>query len=92
MPELDERGWPEEALGEGEGGLQAYAFRLCLTDRPANRLEWEVPEDYDPNEREVLRRYLRAAGDRLEAGDLLGLVRDQLPNGKCDVNSIGRSR
>ncbi len=88
-PDLDERGWPEEALGEGDGGLQAYGFRLCLTHRPENRLEWPEPEGYDPGELEVLRRYLHAAGDRLEAGDLLGLVPDLLPNGKCDVNSIG---
>ena len=32
-PELDERGWPAERLGEGDGGLQAYGFRVCLTDR-----------------------------------------------------------
>ena len=88
-PELDDRGWPFERLGEGDGGLQAYAFRVCLTDRPENRLPIEPPADYDPGAFELLRRYLATAGDRLAAGDLLGLVPDLLPNGKCDVNSIG---
>ncbi len=88
-PELDERGWPSDRLGEGDGGLQAYGFRVCLTDRPGNRLPLDPPEDYDPAEFELLRRYLHAAGDRIGAGDLLGLNRDLLPNGKCDVNSIG---
>jgi FAD dependent oxidoreductase len=86
-PELDERGWPADRLGEGDGGLQAYGFRVCLTDRPANRVPFEEPEGYDPAEFELLHRYLVACEP--EAEDLLGLVPDLLPNGKCDVNSIG---
>ena len=88
-PELDERGWPEDGLGEGDGGLQAYGFRVCLTDRADNRLPLEEPPGYDPAAFELLRRYLEAGGERIQAGDLLGLVPDLLPNGKCDVNSIG---
>jgi hypothetical protein len=84
-PELDEHGWPAERLGEGDGGLQAYAFRVCLTDRPENQLPLEPPDDYDPAEFELLRRYLEA----VPGGAVLGLVHDLLPNGKCDVNSIG---
>ena len=87
--ELDERGWPLERLGEGDGGLQAYGFRVCLTDRPQNRLPLSAPEGYDPGEFELLARYLAAAGEGLRPGDLLGLVPDLLPGGKCDVNSIG---
>jgi hypothetical protein len=87
QPELDERGWPCDRLGEGDGGLQAYGFRVCLTDRPGNRLPFEQPDEYDPSEFELLRRYLAAV--EVEAHDLLGLVPDLLPNGKCDVNSIG---
>ncbi|MBA2361186.1 MAG: FAD-dependent oxidoreductase, partial [Actinobacteria bacterium] len=88
-PEQDERGWPVESLGEGDGGLQAYGYRVCLTDREENRLPLAPPPDYDPALFEVLRRYLAAEGESLEARDLLGLVEDLLPNGKCDVNSIG---
>ncbi len=86
-PELDGRGWPADRLGEGDGGIQAFQFRLCLTDRPENRLPLEEPLGYDPGEFELLRRYLDAVC--VEARDLLGLVDDLLPNGKCDVNSIG---
>jgi FAD dependent oxidoreductase len=88
-PELDERGWPREGLGEGDGGLQAYAFRVCLTNRPENRREFEPPPGYDPSRFELLERYLAAMGERVRAHDLVGLVPDLLPNGKCDVNSIG---
>jgi hypothetical protein len=83
-PELDERGWPLDDVGESDGGLQAYAFRVCLKQGGA---PFEAPADYDPQEFELLRRYLDAV--RVEARDLLGLVPDLLPNGKCDVNSIG---
>jgi hypothetical protein len=86
-PELDGRGWPADRLGEADGGLQAYGFRLCLTDRPENRLPWEEPPGYDPGRFELLRRYLHAV--EVCAADLIGLVPDLLPNGKCDVNSIG---
>jgi len=86
-PELDEHGRPTERLGEGDGGLQAYGFRVCLTNRPENRLPLEPPDGYDGDEFELLRRLLAAAP--LEARELLGLVTDLLPNGKCDVNSIG---
>lgn len=88
-PALDDRGWPLDDLGAGDGGLQAYAFRVCLTDRPDNRLPLQEPPGYDPSELELLRRLLLAMGERLEARDLLGLVPDLLPGGKCDVNSIG---
>jgi hypothetical protein len=74
---------PEERLGEGDGGLMAFGFRICLTDR--DPIPFEEPEGYDPAEFELLDRYRAARPD----APLLGLVHDLLPNGKCDVNSIG---
>ena len=84
-PTLDEHGWPQEALGEGDEGLQAYGFRLCLTDRPENRLPLEPPPDYDPGEFALLDRYL----DLVPDAPVGGFAPDLLPHGKCDVNSIG---
>ncbi|HZP73565.1 MAG TPA: FAD-dependent oxidoreductase [Gaiellaceae bacterium] len=85
-PELDAHGWPVEAIGDGDGGLQAYAFRVCLT-RSAERIPFAEPDGYDELEFELLDRLLAAVP--YELPDLLGLVPDLLPNGKCDVNSIG---
>lgn len=82
-PELDEHGWPSERLGAGDGALQAYAFRVCLTNREPRPLP--EPEAYDPAEFELLDRYRSAVPD----AELIGLVPDLLPNGKCDVNSVG---
>ncbi|HEX3806502.1 MAG TPA: FAD-dependent oxidoreductase [Gaiellaceae bacterium] len=86
-PDLDAQGWPIDAVGEGDGGLQAYGFRVCLTDRDENRIPFAEPDGYDRAEFELLARLLAAVP--YEAGDLLGLVADLLPNRKCDVNSIG---
>ena len=83
---------PQEELvpvGAGDGRIQAYCFRLCLTDRPDNRLPITRPDDYDPARYELLRRYLEA----IEAGrggplrGPLGLGR--IPNDKTDANSSG---
>lgn len=83
-PELDGHGWPEERLGQGDGGLQAFAYRVCLT-HDEERLPFEPPVGYDEGEFELLRRYLDATDDRKP----LGLVPDLLPGAKCDVNSVG---
>ena len=74
---------PEERLGEGDGALMAYQFRVCLTDR--DPVPFEEPDGYDPAEFALLDRYREAR----PGAQLMGLVRDLLPNGKCDVNSIG---
>ena len=74
---------PEERLGDGDGALMAYQFRVCLTDR--DPIPFEEPDAYDPAEFELLDRYREAK----PGAQLLGLVKDLLPNGKCDVNSIG---
>ncbi|HZQ81498.1 MAG TPA: FAD-dependent oxidoreductase [Gaiellaceae bacterium] len=85
-PELDAYGWPVDAIGEGDGGLQAYGFRVCLT-KSAERIPFSEPPGYDETEFEVLDRLLAAT--RYELPELLGLVPDLLPNQKCDINSIG---
>jgi hypothetical protein len=74
--------------GAADHGVQAYCFRLCLTDRPDNRLPFPSPEQYDPSQFELLKRYLAATEPRLKAGTLMSLT-GRLPNDKIDVNSIG---
>jgi hypothetical protein len=79
---------PQEKLvstGAGDGKFQAYCFRLCLTDEPANRVAITAPGDYRAEDYELLRRYLTAGGDKVASP--LGIAR--LPNGKADMNSNG---
>jgi hypothetical protein len=70
-------------VGEGDGRLMAYQYRVCLTQR--DPIPFAEPDGYDPREFALLDRYREAKPD----APLLGLVPDLLPNGKCDVNSIG---
>lgn len=74
--------------GEGDGGVQSYCFRLCLTDRPDNRVPFPRPDDYDPGRYELLRRFLVATAPGLHV-DRMFSVRGRLPNNKADANSIG---
>ncbi|MFS0723429.1 FAD-dependent oxidoreductase [Paenibacillus sp. 1P07SE] len=42
--------------GDGDTKVQAYNFRMCLTNNPDNRLEIEKPEGYDEADYEILFR------------------------------------
>ena len=64
--------------------MQAYCFRMCLTDVPENRVPFAKPEGYDPAQYELLpARTSRPAGD-----DVFGKF-DPIPNRKTDTNNHG---
>ena len=69
--------------GDGDHRLQAYCFRMCLTDHPENRLAIYRPEDYDSSQYELLRRVF-AEGWREVFNKF-----DPIPNHKTDVNNHG---
>lgn len=68
---------------EGDKKVQAYNFRLCLTNNDKNRIPFTKPEGYDSTQYEVLGR-LFAAGwsDAFQKFD-------KIPNYKTDVNNHG---
>ena len=70
-------------IGEGDGGVQAYCFRMIATDEPDNMAPWTKPENYDPSVFELLRRYYQANPN---GPSPLGFVKN-LPNNKGDINS-----
>ena len=49
---------PLAAPGTGDDKVQAYNFRMCLTQAP-DRRPFPKPEGYDPRDYELLARYLR---------------------------------
>jgi len=69
--------------GEGDHRVQAYCFRMCLTDVPENRIPFPKPAGYDPKQYELLAR-IYAAGWKETFGKF-----DPLPNGKTDTNNHG---
>lgn len=71
------------AFGEADQRVQAYCFRMCLTNVPENRVPFTAPEGYDPKQYEVLARAY-AAGWK-ETFDKFDLI----PNGKTDTNNHG---
>jgi hypothetical protein len=72
--------------GKGDRKVQAYNFRLCMTDRKDNLVPWPKPANYDPARFELLARYLKARPDT-KMGQLMHPVR--MPNGKTDTNNNG---
>src|SRR5690606_29113867 len=42
--------------GKGDKKVQAYCFRMCLTDHPENKIPFEKPDDYDEKNFELLFR------------------------------------
>lgn len=44
-------------IGAGDHRIQAYCFRMCLTDDPTNRLPFPYPPHYDPRWYVLLERY-----------------------------------
>ncbi len=77
---------PAGATGQGDRKVQAYNFRLCLTDRESNRLPYPKPEGYDPAKYELLKRYL-AANPELPMGKVMNP--SPMPEAKTDVNNNG---
>lgn len=69
--------------GSGDHRIQAYNFRMCLTDRADIRSPFPCPMGYDPEQYELLARYLRTG-----VWDTLGLS-IRMPNGKTDTNNCG---
>lgn len=69
--------------GTADGKIQAYTYRMCLTDVPANRVPFPKPAGYDASQYILLQRYMDA-GHR----DYFRKF-DRIPNGKTDTNNFG---
>jgi hypothetical protein len=89
LPEIDPG--PLAAAGSGDKKVQAYNFRLILTDDPADRLPFPRPPGYDRSRFALLERYLSEFPQymRREPGlhDLTNPV--MIPNHKADFNNNG---
>jgi hypothetical protein len=69
--------------GEGDDKIQAYCFRMCLSNHPENRVSFPKPDNYDPKQYELLAR-LYAKGWDSTFGKF-----DPIPNRKTDTNNHG---
>lgn len=74
---------PPGEYGAADNKLQAYCFRMCLTDLAENRVPFPKPAGYDPKQYELLLRVFNA-GWRETFQKF-----DRIPNRKTDTNNHG---
>jgi hypothetical protein len=67
----------------GDKKVQAYCFRLCMSDHPGNRVPFPKPENYNPANYELVARVL-------DTGWMDWFAKfDRVPNRKTDTNNHG---
>ncbi|HEY9486932.1 MAG TPA: FAD-dependent oxidoreductase, partial [Chryseosolibacter sp.] len=81
LPEISSE--PPGEYGSGDKKLQAYCFRLCMSNHPDNRVPFPKPDGYEAKRYEVLKRLFNA-GWR----DVFSKF-DAIPNRKTDTNNHG---
>jgi len=89
LPEITPRS--KDPVGAADKRVQAYNFRLCMTQNAANRIPWSKPAGYAASRYELLARYLpaleKALGRPLGINDVMKA--DIVQNGKTDTNNNG---
>lgn len=69
--------------GAGDDKIQAYCFRMCLTNHAENRVPFPKPEGYDAGQYELLLRIYQTGWRETFAKF------DPIPNYKTDTNNHG---
>ncbi|QNF33727.1 FAD-dependent oxidoreductase [Adhaeribacter swui] len=69
--------------GQGDNKVQAYNFRMCLSNHPDNRVPFPKPDNYDPAQYELLVRVFDSGWRELFQKF------DPIPNRKTDTNNHG---
>ncbi|WP_405415692.1 FAD-dependent oxidoreductase [Maribacter sp. Asnod1-A12] len=89
LPNINEKPGVE---GNGDDKVQAYCFRMCLTDHPENRISFIKPDNYNELNYELLFRNYEAREGSVrdmyyKGGPLLPLINSSMPNRKTDSNN-----
>jgi hypothetical protein len=82
---------PKAPIGSGDKKVQAYSYRLCLTDQPANQIPFPKPDGYDPKRYELLARLIQAITEQQghPPGMKQMMIMSPLKGDKWDINSFG---
>ncbi|AQG81648.1 FAD-dependent oxidoreductase [Spirosoma montaniterrae] len=73
--------------GTGDASVQAYNYRMCLTDNPANRIPITRPAGYDSTKYTLLLRQIQKHEPKELTWNLMHFV--IMPNRKTDINNCG---
>ena len=76
-----------QPTGSGDTKIQAYNFRICLTDSAENRITITRPDDYDSTRYELLVRLFAAQPNMRKINDYF--IWSLMPNRKTDINNRG---
>ncbi|MDR2776065.1 MAG: FAD-dependent oxidoreductase [Tannerella sp.] len=76
---------PPGVDGEGDDKIQAYCFRMTLTDHPGNRIPFKKPENYNELNYELLFRNYEA--DNGSEANQTPWINSPMPNRKTDTNN-----
>jgi hypothetical protein len=76
-----------EEQGSGDKLVQAYNFRICLTDAPENKIPITQPENYDVSRYELLARLFEAQPEMRKINQYF--IWSHMPNNKTDINNRG---
>ena len=83
-----------EKDGEGDSRVQAYCFRMCLTDDPANSIPFKKPAGYRELDYEILFRNFEALPPETfqgkqtkQFGRHMPWINSRMPNRKTDTNN-----
>lgn len=86
--------------GQGDRRVQAYNFRMCMTDDPALKIDWPRPEAFDPLQYSLATRWFQgekdAYNEQLHQPDStvpgkFDILTQRTPGGHCktDTNNHG---
>ncbi len=89
--------------GSGDKLIQAYNFRICLTQDKSNQIPFTRPENYDAKKYALLARVIEKESwkgingtfKRITNGDSVTVINEggflikYMPNGKTDFNNFG---
>lgn len=81
LPYISDEKIPSNCSGDNK--IQAYCFRLCMSNHPLNRVPFERPKNYDSQNYELLARVFESGWD--EWFDKFDII----PNKKTDTNNHG---
>jgi hypothetical protein len=85
LPHIDPK--PPGPAGAADKRVQAYTFRLCLTDEPTNRVPVTRPDNFDPLVYEPHLRWVLANPGAMPGKLFYKLT--PMPNRKTDSNNHG---
>ena len=77
---------PPGEKGSGDNKIQAYCYRMCLSNHPENQVPFPMPESYDASQYLVLLRLFESGWHKRD--NLFGKF-DAIPNRKTDTNNRG---